>query len=240
MTGKQLAALIRYKTRTNSTTFTDTDMLPLVNAFKDEIASMIVERNNGMFLIPATFNLVANQREYGLGDDVLNRIHKLEIKFASGDSRFPSQNIKDYHGSETESEIVKKFSNSEGEFAHTIRRRALFILSGTIIAVAGGGRLWAHIFPAELANLTGVVDLSVDPSTTSFGFPRQFHELLARRISIEYKGSAPKPIPLNDREKSFDRDLRIQLDAISHVDNSAEILGNGLPANDTGNDGWNY
>jgi len=240
MTGTQLAALIRYKTRTNSTTFTDADMLPLVNAFKDEIASLIVERNNGMFLIPATFNLVANQREYGLGDDVLNRIHKLEIKFAAGDSRFPSQNIKDYHGSETESEIVKKFSNSEGEFAHTIRRRALFILSGTIIAVTGGGRLWAHIFPAALAKPTGSADLSIDPSTTSFGFPRQFHELLARRVAMEHKMSQPKPVSLNVKEVAFDRDLQVQLDAISHIDNSAEILGNELPKGDTGNDGWEY
>ncbi|MCK5211705.1 hypothetical protein KAJ89_03315 [Candidatus Parcubacteria bacterium] len=240
MTGTELAALIRYKTRTNSTTFTDADILPLVNAFKDEFASKIVERNNGMFLIPATFNLVADQREYGLGDDTLNRIHKLEIKFASGDSRFPSQNIKDYHGSETESEIVKSYANSEGEFAHTIRRRALFILSGTIIAVTGGGRLWAHIFPADLANLTGSSDLGIDPSTTSFGIPRQFHELLARRVAMEYKMSQPKPVPLNVSEQKFDIDMKIQLDAISHIDNSAEIIGNELPDQDTGNDGWNY
>ena len=64
MTGTQLAALIRWKTGTNSTTFTDANMLPLVNVFIKEISSMIVERNNGMFLVPATFNLVLTNGGY--------------------------------------------------------------------------------------------------------------------------------------------------------------------------------
>ena len=45
MTGTQLAALVRYKTGSNSTTFTDADALVLVNIFKNEIASLITERN---------------------------------------------------------------------------------------------------------------------------------------------------------------------------------------------------
>jgi len=240
MTGTQLAAIIRQKTKTNATTFTDAEILLYVNAFKDEIASLIVERNNGMFLIPATFDLVADQREYGLGDDTLNRIQKLEIKFASGDSRFPSTNIKDYSRSESESEIIQNFNNNEGGFAHTIRRRALFILSGTIIAVTDGGRLWAHIYPADLANLTGSTDLSIDPTTTSFGFPRQFHELLARRVGIEYKGSQPKPIKLNAFDLNYEKDLEKQLNAVAHVDNSQEIIADELPSEDTGNDGFDY
>lgn len=242
MTGTQLAALIRYKTKTNSTTFTDADMLPLVNTFKDEISSMIVERNNGMFLVPTTFNLVASStsREYALPDDLLNRMQKLELKFTSTDARQPSTYLKDWQGSETESEIVKNFSNAKGGFAHVIRRRALLILSGTIIAVTNGGRLWYHAYPADLANLSGITGLEVDPSTTTFGFPRQFHELLARRVSIEYKGSKPKPIPLNAFEKNYENDLKVQLDAIAHVDNSAEIIGDDLPPEQTGDNGFNY
>ena len=73
MTGTKLAALIRYKTRTNSTTFTDADILELVNTFKDEISSLIVEKNAGYFVIPTTFNLVADQREYSFDDALLPR-----------------------------------------------------------------------------------------------------------------------------------------------------------------------
>lgn len=240
MTGTQLNTLINSKCSTNDTTFPVATKLVYVNIFKDEIASKIVERNNGMFLVPSTFDLVANQREYGFPDDMLNRLHKFEVKFVSTDSRFPSTFIKDYSGSETESEIVKNFSNSPGGFRHTIRRRALFILSGTIIAVTGGGRIWYHAFPADLANLTGVVDLGVDPSTTTFGIPRQFHELLARRVSIEYKSNKPKPLPLNALEGNYENDLRLALDAIAHIDNSAEIIGELPPESDMGNSGWDY
>lgn len=242
MTGTQLAALIRYKTKTNSTTFADADLLPLVNTFKDEISSMIVERNNGMFLVPTTFNLIASStsREYALPDDLLNRMHKLEIKFSSTGSRFPATYLKDWRGSETESEIVKHFSNNEGGFAYTIRRRAILILSGTITVVTDGGRLWYHAYPADLANLSGSTDLAIDPTTTTFGFPKQFHELLARRVSIEYKGSQPKPIPLNAFEKNYEVDLEKQLAAVAHVDNSAEIIGDDLPPEETGDNGFNY
>lgn len=242
MTGTKLAALIRYKTKTNSTTFTDADMLPLVNTFKDEISSMIVERNAGYFLVPTVFDLVASSttRQYKFPDDLLSRIHKVEIKFTSTSSRFPARFIKDYEGSETESEIVQHFSNNEGEFAYTIRRRAILLLSGTVIAVTGGGRYWYHAYPDDLANVTGVVELSLDPSTTTFGFPRQFHELLARRVSIEYKSSKPKPLPLSRHELNYENDLKTQLDAIAHIDNSAEYVGNELSLEDTGNNGFNY
>ena len=235
MTGTELAALIRYKTNTNSTTFTDADMLPLVVTFKDEIASMIVERNAGFFLIPSTFDLVLDRREYGFGDDLLNRVHKMEIKFASGDSRFPAIYIKDYHGSETESEITKAFTNVENEFAYTIRRRAVFILSGSIVAVTKGGRLWSHIYPAE-PSLSGSTGLEVDPTTKSFGFPRQFHELLARRVSMERNDKNTKP--MTKLELRYDSDLKIQLDAIATIVNQGEIIGELPKSEDLHNDGW--
>ena len=169
MTGTELATYIRWLTKTNSTTFTDADMLPLVNTFKDEIASRIVETVNYMFKIPCTFNLVANQREYALGDDLLNRLDKVEIRFVSTDDRQPAYYIKDYRGSETEAQITASYNNSKGGFAYTVRRRALLILSGTIIAVTNGVRTVSLIYPANLANMTGTTGLEVDPTTTTFG-----------------------------------------------------------------------
>lgn len=240
MTGTQLIVLIRYRTKTNSVTFTDADALVLVNIYIKEISSMVVEKNQGYFQVPATFDLADDQREYGFPDDMLNSMHKLELKFASSDSRFPAKSIKDYHKSETESEIVKLFSNAKDEFFYTIRRRAVFILSGTIVDVTDGGRLWYTAYPADLSNLTGSTDLSIDPSTTTFGFPRQLHELLARRVQIDYKSSKSKPIPLNKKELDYDKDLAIQLNAMAHIDDSAEIIGLNMPSEDLGNDGHNY
>jgi len=192
------------------------------------------------FLVPTTFNLLDNQREYGFPDDKLNRIHKLEIKFVATESRFPAKYDKDYHGSETESEIVKNFSNAPDGFHYVIRRRAVLILSGTIIAVTGGGRLWYHAYPADLANLTGTTDLSVDPSTTTFGFPRQFHFDLANLVSRQYKSSKPKPIPLSVDEAQVERSIQDHLTAVSTVDNSAEVIGLNMPSEDLGDDGFRY
>ena len=240
MTGAQLNTLINSKCRTNDTTFPQADKLVLVNIFKDDIAGRIVDKNVGYFLIPQTFDLVANQREYFLGDDLLNRIQKVELKFTASAERYPSRYIKDYEGSETEAYIVGKFGLDEGTFAHTIRRRALFILSGTVPNVTAGGRVWAHIFPADLANLTGSTGLEIDPSTTSFGFPRQFHELLATRVAIEYKGRQPKPIQLSPMERNYELELERKLNALVPIDNSGEIIATMPNASDFGNDGWDY
>lgn len=240
MTGAELNTLINEKCGTNDTTFPQARKLRLVNIFLKEIASKIVARNSGYFLIPATFDLVANQREYSFPDGLVDRMHKLELKFSSTSARFPSIYMKDYLGSETESEIVNQFGNEEGQFRHTIRRRAVFILSGTIPNVTGGGRLWYHQYPADLANLVGTTDLSIDPSTTTFGLPTDFHELLARRVAIEWKGSRPKPMALNATEKNYQIDLKAALDDIAHPDNSGEIIANSLSDAETGNNGWHY
>lgn len=240
MTAAQLNTLINFKCSTNDTTFPQATKLPLVNMFKNEISSRIVESNKRYFLVPATFSLVADQREYSLDDNMLSHVQKLELKFVSTDAYQPSVGLKEYYGSETESEIVKEYTNIKGGFAHYIRRRSLFILSGTIIAVTNGGRLWYNLYPADLANLTDATDLAIDPSTTTFGFPRQFHDLLARRVAIEYKGSQPKQIPLSPLEQRYEDDLKDQLDAISRSDNGLEIIGSMPDDADTGNNGWDF
>lgn len=239
MTGAQLNSLINQKCGTNDTTFALADKLVLVNVFKDEIASRIEQQDANYFLIPSTFNLVANQREYPIGDDVMNRIKKLELKFVATNSRFTSRYIKDYLGSEDEAEIVLNYSNDRNNFAHTIRRRALFILSGTIANTTAGGKVWASIFPSDLANLTGVTGLEVDPTTTSFGFPRQFHELLARRVAMEWKGLQPKPLPLNTYELNYEVDLQKGLDALWPMDGSGEIVAESPGREDTWDNGFN-
>src|SRR3990167_1539870 len=236
----ELATRIRFLTKTNTTTFTDADMLPLVNDFMtDEIAARVAETASQHYAVPYTFNLIANQREYAIGDDVLTRIHKVEVKFVSTDDRTPAYFLKDYGGSEAEDEITASFSNTPGEFAYSVRRRAILILSGTIIAVTGGVRMVSIVYPEPLANLTdNTTGLEVDPSTTTFGFPRQFHELLARRVSIAWKGSQHKPIPLSLDEQKYEQDLAKQLMAITQVTDEGHVRSDTISEEDTLADGW--
>lgn len=240
MTGTQLATLIRTeKTKTNATTFSDARIIALYNIFKDEIAGKIVERNAAFFQLSYLFDLVANIRQYAFQSNYLDRMQKLELKWTASGTYFPSNYIKDYQGSESESEIVKSYSNSENGFAHTIRSRGVFILSGTVPALANGGRLLYHVFPVDIAAIDST-ELSTDPSSTTFGFPRQFHELIARRISIEYKSNLPKPLPLSRHEQNYENDLENELNKIAHQDNSGEIIGDPLPDCDTGNNGFDF
>ena len=238
MTGSELNTLINYKTKQNDADFTPADKLPLVNLYIAEIASKIAEKNQMFFAVPSTEDLVADQREYAFPDDLLNNLIKVEIKFASGDSRQPARAIKEYYRSETESEITNNFSNSKGEFCYYVKRRAMTILSGTITAVTKGIRIWSIQYPAKLANLTGSTDLNVDPSTTTAGFPRLFHELLARKISMEYKGR--NSLKFNKPENEYKNDLDEALNEIAHLDHNLEIVGNELPQNEQGNHGFDY
>ena len=241
MTPLELANYVRIATHTNSTTFTDADMLVYANLFRDELATKVIETDNGMYQVPYTFNLVANQREYPIGDDVLNRIHKVEIKFVSTDDRMPATYIKDWRGSEAEDQIIANFTNSEGGFAYTIRRRAILILSGTIISVTGGVRMISLVYPAKLANLTdNTLGMEIDPSTTTFGFPRQLHELLGRRIAIAWKGSQPKSIPLSPMEQKYEADLALQLAAIGTTNIEGTSRSEDFTDEDTGDEGFDY
>ena len=77
--------------------------------------------------------------------------------------------------------------------------------------------------------------MSVQPSTTTHGMPREAHEIWARSVVIDYKNSKEKPIPLTEKELKYDADLQLVLNAIK---------GTNLDRQNTGqvpyNDGSNY
>lgn len=216
MTPARFATLVRFYTGTNSTTFTDAEILALANTFKDEIAAEIAERNEDYFGMWYYRDLVADQREYSLPDEVLNAIKYTEAKLdGSNWARLVEFDLNSYEKPTDEDSIRLYFTDKEAMFE--MFRRSLFIYSGdAITAVTEGLKLYAIIYPADISDLTEAsTDMSVDPTTTSHGFPRQFHELLARRVSIAYKSSKDKPIPLSEKEKAYEDDLKAALDAIT-------------------------
>lgn len=236
MTETTLAALVRKKTGTNSTTLTNADLQPWLNIFKDEICSLITQRNNTLWIVPALDSLMLNQREYAQPSDVLNHLISIEVAMTT-DTPLKYVDAKPYNRRDftlglTESNISSSFSNSFPRYFR--RRRAIYLLTGAIIAVTDGLRVTYRAYPADFASaLNGTTALEADPTTTTFGFPRQFHELLARRVGMEWKQSRPNPIPLNELEKNYERDLEAQLDAISREDFYEGITGS-LPASDNG------
>ena len=236
----ELANLIRYKTKTTTATFKDTDMLPLVNAFKNEIASLISQRNTSVWVIPATDTFTAAQREYAQPSDVLNHLISIEIAFSATTPlayvKLEPINPRSWGKSLTEANITADFSNIAPRYF--LRRRSFYLLSGAIDAttlgaasITAGVRVTYRAYPADLPDLTNnSVDLATDPTTTTFGFPTQFHELLARRVGMEWKQSRPKPIQLSQLELNYENDLEKQLQAISRENFDEEIIAN-VPQN---------
>lgn len=236
MTAKELADYIRLKTRTNSTTFTDADMLLLVKLRQDELSRKLMDslsEDEDIFLIPQTTNLVVNQREYNFPSDILSRIKRVEATF-DGITwvKLRPFDITEYSGTHNETEIVTNFTNDEDGAFYDVSRKALYIYSGSIIAVTNGLKLWCYTYPTNITNLTeNTVELEADPDTTHPGFPRELQELLGRGVIIDYKESREKPIPLTEKELSYKADVTEAIKTLKHTDNNRSIIAS-IPRND--------
>ncbi len=100
----------------------------------------------------------------------------------------------------------------------------LHIMTDTaIIEVTNGLKLWYRTYPADISSLASTNDMSVRPSTTSDGFPRAFHKLLATAVIIDYKTSQEKPLPLRDDEKTYDNDVQSAIENLRNQNTDREI-----------------
>ena len=238
MTGAELLAYIRRKTHTTTATYSDADILIDVNAEIEEFAVEIKKARETIWNITALDDLVASStsRLYAFPDDILSSIVSVELMFAVGDNYVQAKPSARRHYNDVlqESIIVNNFNNSDPEYF--IRRKAIYVLSGTIVAVTDGIKLVYDAFPAALTNLTGSACLSIDPTTTTHGFPREFHKLLARKVIRDYRSE--HKIKLNKVDLDFENDFEKKLDAFSVVDTGKVIKG-GLPITRS-DDGYDF
>lgn len=239
MTYKQFADYIRLKTRTNSTTLSDANIMLLANMFIDEFAKDIVKVDEDYFGMPQTTDLVLNQREYPLPADLLNRIKYVEAKLDGTNwLTLDELDILSYRGTTDETTIASSFTNTKGGAKYDLFRGSLWLYSGSVIAVSGGLKLWAFSWPARITDLSLTTDMSIDPSTTSHGFPRAFHKLLADRVIIEWKEVGDRPIPLTEREQNFGNYYTLALDSIRNPNLSRVIVAREADSTQTWNNGF--
>jgi hypothetical protein len=232
MTFANFATLVRYYTKSNSTTFTDADMLVLANIFKDDIAGRIgKEVGEDYFGLRFETNLVAGQREYQLPSEVMSRIKYVQAKLDGTNwEKLNETDLSTYGEAVDEDTIELTYAEKDPEF--DLWDQSIYLLSGdAITAVTDGLKLWAIIFPADFTSLTSTDDMSTNPDDESHGFPRQFHELLARRISIAYKSSKDRPIPLSEKEKLYEVDLQLQLETMKDANLDRNVVPS-VPVND--------
>jgi hypothetical protein len=211
----KFATLVRYYTKTNSTTFTDADILVLANIFKDDIAGLIAkEVGEDYFGLRFERDLIAGQREYDLPAELMSRMKYLNAKLNGTDwKRLTETDLSEYGGTLDEATIVSRYADIEPQF--DLWDNGIFILSDSaIIDVTNGLKPWAIVFPSDFTDLSSTEDMSTNPDDYTHGFPRQFHELLARRISIAFKSSKDRPIPLSEKEKVYESDLALAINTM--------------------------
>lgn len=245
----EFATHVRFKTRTNSTTFTDTDIKALMKIRQDEISQDILKVNEDILLIPQYTDLVADQREYPQPSDILARIKRVEVMLDESNyiplTEIDMTEIGVAIGAEADitdvfnSSQYDKTTNPSGA-RFDILRKAITIYSGTITAVTDGLKFWCNTYPTAVTDLTSTTDLSVDPSTTTHGIPRALHEIWMRGVIIDYKESKEKPIPLSEREMKYDVDKQRALVTLKHGNLDREVIGHLPSASERGNEGENF
>lgn len=226
------AKLIRYYTKTNSTTFSDSDVLTLSNIFKDDIADNIGKNvDEDTFGLKFERDLNVGVREYNLPSELMNRIKYIEVKLDGTNwKRLNETDLSTYSKTTDEATIVAQYADKDPEF--TLWDGSIFILSGSaIIDVTNGLKLWAIIYPADFTDLTSIDDMSTNPSQFTHGFPRAFHELLARRVSIAYKSSKDRPIPLSEKERVYESDLQQTIDIMKGTNLDMSVISS-VPSDD--------
>lgn len=236
----EFAELCRFYTKTNSTTFTDSMLAIIANTVRMELASEIASRSNrDEFVIPQVTNLIAAQREYPFASRLLPRLKYLEAKL-DGENwiELIETDIQREGISTNESDIVGRFGNGKGEAYWDSVRNSIFILSGEITNVTDGLKAWftSQLTPVSAADLaSNENDMEDPPSDTELGFPGLFHELWARKVSMRYKSSKDKPIPLSPEEARFDMDLEKRVREYTEANLSVVTEGK-VPYDD----GYNY
>ena len=244
MTPEELATYVRLRTRTNSTTFTNADMLVLANIVKEDVCQRALETDEDIFLVPTYLNLVADQREYPLPTNLLSRIKRVEAKLdGTNYIKLDEIDLTEWdHPLTSETDITYYFSNEQGKAKFDLIRHSVWIYSGSITSVTDGLRIWDNTYPPNIVSMAGTTDMSVDPSTTTHGIPRALHKVIATGIIIEYKTSREKPIPLTEREQKYEFDLEKAIQSLKKQNYDREVIGS-IPETDiNGNnlDGSDY
>lgn len=239
MVGKELSDLVHEYTGTDEVVLTPAEIVLIGNTVLSKLSGALRRKNEDKFTLPAFTDL-----KLSTGIDVNRREYPLDAtakQFSSCAAMFNGSNwvsltedarLKDLIGY-SEDYITSHFSNDEGSAKFCLVRDSIWIFSGSITAVTSGLKIMMTLSAAKLTTTILAdesADLSVDPSTTTFGLPEALHELWARAISIRWKLTRDKPIALTPFEKDYAVDLKVELGNLTNPNLSRVV--NGVLPND--------
>lgn len=210
--------LARRKSKTNTATFSDSDMLLYLKAKIPQYQADIEATNedymgsieyrdlratgtDGTYLDGTTSYL---SREYNLPYDMINRIKFVTAKL-DGENwiRLQQYDMNEIKIPFEEENIIANFNNTEGVAGYEIFRGSLFLLTGEIEAeVTDGLKIWTYSYTAVPATIP-VASSDDDLDLDLYGIPETMHELLAVALSLEWKSNLETPVPLTSMEQNY-------------------------------------
>lgn len=208
MTGTTFAAYVRYLTKTTSATLTDANLIMLANVEQAALAEEIAaEVDEGYFIMEDVRNLEADTRKYTYPADFLKSLKYVAAKLDGSNWSYLREIDFGYIEGRNiplleEAEIRNEFSNQDPKYLFF--GTEIMILNGAAItAVTGGLKVAGEVYPENLTtgDLSGSSLLSVPSTTTAVRLPLAAYKVLAKMVSIAYKTSKDKPLPLTEDEK---------------------------------------
>lgn len=237
MTGQEYATYVRTLTRTNPATFTDAQIVALSNVEQSFLAEQIVSNvDEGYFNVIEERDLEAGVRNYTYPTDFLAKLRYVSAVIGGETVYLREVDFGiDQMGSKAlleESVIQQEFSMKAP--AYRLSGTELWLLSGDpIVAVPSGLKIITESYPEGLteADLSGGASLSTSSSTITSRLPRAAYRVLAKKVSIAYKSSKDKPLPLTEDERRLDIDLADLYDILGRR-NAVRVITAKVPYND--------
>lgn len=234
-----IVGLARQQTRTNTTTFPDTQMLLYIKALLPQYQADIEGVDEDYQGSIEFRDLVATgtgyttddngdtiyTREYNLPSDMIHRLKNVSAMLDGVNWTFlKNYELNSFKMPFEEDRILSKFSNEEGIAGYEIFRSSLFLLTGEIENdVSNGLKIWTYAFTACPASIPAVGS-DDDVEFDLYGVPEVFHELFAMALSIKWKSSQEVPVPLSVEEQNYFALYNGKLGKLKGLDRSAEKI----------------
>lgn len=234
-----IVSLARKKSKTNTITFPDADMLLYIKAKLPQFQADIEEVNEDYMGSIEFRDLRATgttgtyedtgvtylSREYNLPSDMIPRLKSVSAMLNGSDwVNLKQYDLNDIKIPFEEDRILQRFTNEEGVAGYEIFRGSLFLLTGEIAtAVDDGLKIWTYSFSALPASIPAV-GAEGDVEFDTYGIPEPMHELFALALSMEWKSNQDVPVPFSGQEQSFYALYAKQLQSLKGLDRSKEII----------------
>lgn len=236
MPGNTFTEYIRKLTRTNVVTLPTADIVTFANVEQGFLAEQIASNvDEGYFNVIDERTLEAGVRNYTYPPDFLKGLRYVSADL-DGWQYLKEIDFGYYEGRNLplleESFIIQEFAQKPAHYI--ISGNELWLLSGKAIeTVPAGLKIIAEVYPENLTtdDLTGTDDLSIASSNVSCRLPRAAYRVLAKKVSIAYKSSKDKPLPLTEDERRLDVDLQ-DLYEVLRGRNSVRVIQASVPYND--------